>query len=134
VVSDRFPQDGHHGRRFIAFGPDGKLYVPVGAPCNVCDRGAEGYASILRMNPDGTGLEPFAKGVRNSVGFDWHPQTKELWFTDNGRDLMGDDVPPCELNRAPRAGLHFGFPRPIATRSSSPSTARGTGARRSAIA
>jgi glucose/arabinose dehydrogenase len=110
VVSDRFPQDGHHGRKFIAFGPDGKLYVPVGAPCNVCDRGSEGYATIQRMNPDGTGLEVFAKGVRNSVGFDWHPQTKELWFTDNGRDRLGDDVPPCELNRAPRAGLHFGFP------------------------
>jgi glucose/arabinose dehydrogenase len=110
VVTDRLPRDGYHGRRFIGFGPDGKLYVPVGAPCNVCDRDGDGYARILRMNADGSGVETFARGVRNSVGFDWHPQSKELWFTDNGRDWLGDDSPPCELNRAPRAGLHFGFP------------------------
>ncbi|MBK7744731.1 MAG: sorbosone dehydrogenase family protein [Betaproteobacteria bacterium] len=110
IVTDRLPRDGHHGRRFIAFGPDGKLYVPIGAPCNVCDRDGDGYARILRMNADGSGSEVFARGVRNTVGFDWHPQTGELWFTDNGRDLLGDDSPPCELNRAPRPGLHFGFP------------------------
>ncbi len=110
VVTDRLPRDGHHGRRFIGFGPDGKLYVPVGAPCNVCDRDGDGYARILRMNADGSGVETFARGVRNTVGFDWHPLSKELWFTDNGRDWLGDDSPPCELNRAPRAGLHFGFP------------------------
>jgi glucose/arabinose dehydrogenase len=110
VVTDRLPRDGYHGRRFIGFGPDGKLYVPVGAPCNVCDRDGDGYARILRMNADGSGVETFARGVRNSVGFDWHPQSKELWFTDNGRDWLGDDSPPCELNRAPHAGLHFGFP------------------------
>ncbi|MBK6336724.1 MAG: sorbosone dehydrogenase family protein [Betaproteobacteria bacterium] len=111
IVTDRLPRDGHHGRRFIAFGPDGKLYVPIGAPCNVCDRDRDdGYARILRMNADGSGSEVFARGVRNTVGFDWHPQTGELWFTDNGRDLLGDDSPPCELNRAPRPGLHFGFP------------------------
>lgn len=110
VVSDRFPTDGHHGRKFIAFGPDGKLYVPVGAPCNVCAPDPDRYANIGRMNPDGSGYEIVARGVRNSVGFDWHPRTKELWFTDNGRDWMGDDQPPCELNRATRAGQHFGFP------------------------
>ena len=104
VVSDRFPTDGHHGRKFIAFGPDGKLYVPVGAPCNICEPDPDRYANIMRMNPDGSGLEVFARGVRNTVGFDWHPRTRELWFTDNGRDWLGDDSPPDELNRAPRAG------------------------------
>jgi glucose/arabinose dehydrogenase len=111
VVYDRFPTDRHHGWKFIRFGPDGMLYVPVGAPCNVCLRSDdERYASITRMRPDGSGLEVFAHGVRNTVGFDWHPETGELWFTDNGRDWMGDDLPPDELNRAPRQGLHFGFP------------------------
>ena len=84
--------------------------MPVGAPCNVCERADPRYASITRMKPDGTGLEVFASGVRNTVGFDWHPATKELWFTDNGRDMLGDDLPPDELNVAPAKGLHFGFP------------------------
>ncbi|MEP7182002.1 MAG: PQQ-dependent sugar dehydrogenase [Betaproteobacteria bacterium] len=110
VVSDRFPTEGHHGRRFIGFGPDGKLYVGVGAPCNVCAPDAQRYANISRMNPDGSGLEVYARGIRNSVGFDWDPRTKALWFTSNGRDLLGDDVPPDTLNRAPGAGLDFGFP------------------------
>jgi glucose/arabinose dehydrogenase len=110
VVNDAFPRDTHHGWKFIRFGPDGRLYVPVGAPCNVCEEKDPRYAAILRMKPDGTGLEVFASGVRNTVGFDWHPETKELWFTDNGRDRMGDDRPPDELNRAPRKGMHFGFP------------------------
>jgi glucose/arabinose dehydrogenase len=110
VVNDTFPTDEHHGWKFIAFGPDGKLYVPVGAPCNVCERTDPRYASIMRMNPDGSDLEVFSRGVRNTVGFDWHPVTKELWFTDNGRDWMGDNTPPDELNRAPRKGLNFGFP------------------------
>lgn len=110
VVNDTFPSDRHHGWKFIAFGPDGMLYVPVGAPCNVCDPENPIYASITRMQPDGSGREVFASGIRNTVGFDWHPVTKELWFTDNGRDALGDDVPPDELNRAPKAGLHFGFP------------------------
>ena len=110
VVNDTFPGDRHHGWKFIRFGPDGQLYVPVGAPCNVCERSDGHYALIMRMNPDGTGLEVFARGVRNTVGFDWHPETKTLWFTDNGRDWLGDDVPPDELNHAPRKGLHFGFP------------------------
>ena len=110
VVYDKLPTDKHHGWKYIAFGPDGKLYVPVGAPCNVCERDDAVYASITRMNPDGTGVEVFASGIRNTVGFDWHPQTKELWFTENGRDNMGDDVPADELNRAPSKGMHFGFP------------------------
>lgn len=110
VVTDHLPSDRHHGWKFIRFGPDGWLYVPVGAPCNVCTRQDPRYASILRMRPDGTEPTVFAHGVRNSVGFDWHPATGELWFTDNGRDHLGDDLPPDELNHAPSAGLHFGFP------------------------
>ncbi len=109
VVTDGFPRDRHHGWKFIRFGPDGLLYVPVGAPCNICER-EDPYATITRMKADGTGLEVYARGVRNSVGFDWHPQTRELWFTDNGRDWLGDDQPPDELNHAPRKGLDFGFP------------------------
>ncbi len=111
VVNDSFPNDQHHGAKFIAFGPDGKLYVPVGAPCNICLRDDDPrYASIMRMNPDGSDLEIFANGIRNTVGFDWQPGTNELWFTDNGRDLMGDDIPSDELNCAPQKGLHFGYP------------------------
>jgi glucose/arabinose dehydrogenase len=110
LVRGDLPRETHHGWKFIAFGPDGKLYVPVGAPCNICEPDPERYANIMRMNADGSALEVFARGVRNTVGFAWHPQTKELWFTDNGRDWLGDDSPPDELNRAPRAGLHFGYP------------------------
>jgi len=110
VVSDDFPSDTHHGWKFIRFGPDGKLYVPVGAPCNVCEKEEPIYASISRMDADGGNHEVYAQGVRNTVGFDWHPETGELWFTDNGRDMLGDDLPPDELNRAPSPGLHFGFP------------------------
>ena len=110
LVRDGLPRETHHGWKFIAFGPDGKLYVPVGAPCNICAPDPDRYANILRMNADGSALEVFARGVRNSVGFAWHPQTGELWFTDNGRDWLGDDAPPDELNHAPRAGLHFGYP------------------------
>ncbi len=110
IIRDDLPTEQHHGWKFIRFGPDGKLYVPVGAPCNICESEDERFAAILRMDPDGSNLEIFAHGVRNTVGFDWHPDTGVLWFTDNGRDLMGDDIPPDELNRAPRAGLHFGYP------------------------
>jgi glucose/arabinose dehydrogenase/protein-S-isoprenylcysteine O-methyltransferase Ste14 len=110
IVSKAFPSERHHGWKYIAFGPDGLLYVPVGAPCNICESKDGRYASIMRMKPDGKGLEIFASGVRNTVGFDWHPETKELWFTDNGRDWMGDDQPPDELNDAARKGMHFGFP------------------------
>jgi len=110
VVNDRFPGDAHHGWKYIAFGPDGWLYVPVGAPCNICESADDRHASIMRMKPDGQQLEVFARGIRNSVGFDWHPQSRALWFTDNGRDWMGDDQPPDTLNRAPEKGLTFGFP------------------------
>ena len=110
VVYDDFPADRHHGWKFIRFGPDGLLYVPVGAPCNICEPDPDRYAAIFRMKPDSTAFEQFARGVRNTVGFDWHPQTKELWFTDNGRDWLGNNAPPDELNRAPRTGMHFGYP------------------------
>lgn len=110
VINDALPRDTHHGWKFIAFGPDGWLYVPVGAPCNICAPDPMKYANIMRMKPDGTGLELFASGVRNTVGFDWDPRDQTLWFTDNGRDMLGDDTPSCELNHAPKAGMHFGFP------------------------
>ncbi|HLP51218.1 MAG TPA: sorbosone dehydrogenase family protein [Chitinophagales bacterium] len=112
LVYDSLPTDKHHGWKYIAFGPDGKLYIPIGAPCNNCDDAKKDnrYASICRMNPDGTGFELFASGIRNTVGFSWHPQTGELWFTDNGRDMMGDSLPPDELNKAPQKGIHFGYP------------------------
>jgi glucose/arabinose dehydrogenase len=110
VIYDQFPKDRHHGWKFIRFSPDGKLYAPVGAPCNVCRSDNPVYASITRMNRDGSAMEIFAHGVRNSVGFDWHPRTGELWFTDNGRDWLGDEQPPDELNHAALQGLHFGFP------------------------
>jgi glucose/arabinose dehydrogenase len=110
VVTDKLPDEKRHGWRYIRFGPDGLLYMPIGAPCNVCDPPEPIFSTVARLKPDGTGLEVYATGVRNSVGFDWHPQTKELWFTENGRDELGDDLPPDELNRAPMAGLNFGFP------------------------
>ncbi len=112
VIYDDYPTDRHHGWKFIAFGPDGKLYVPVGAPCNVCDKESENeiYATITRMDPDGSNVEVYARGVRNSVGFAWHPETGKMWFTDNGRDMLGDDIPACELNYVERPGQHFGFP------------------------
>lgn len=110
VEVTKLPSERHHGWRYIAFGPDGKLYVSIGAPCNVCDRDKEGFAQIWRMNSDGSGREVIARGVRNSVGLTWHPTTKELWFTDNGRDMLGDDIPSCELNRLTKVGAHFGFP------------------------
>ncbi|HEX7029802.1 MAG TPA: sorbosone dehydrogenase family protein [Gammaproteobacteria bacterium] len=108
VVTDDYPDDGHHGWKFIAFGPDGKLYVPIGAPCNICDE--EGYAVITRINPDGTGKEIVARGIRNTVGFDWDPETGDLWFTDNGRDWLGDNRPDDELNHVTGPGQHFGYP------------------------
>ena len=109
VVSEAFPTDGHHGWKFIAFGPDGRLYVPVGAPCNVCTTSGL-HATITRLDLAGGRPEVVARGVRNTVGFDFQPQTGELWFTDNGRDWLGDDRPPDELNRLTQAGQHFGFP------------------------
>lgn len=111
VVNDKLPTEDHHGWKYLGFGPDGWLYVPVGAPCNVCERpDDERFATILRMKLDGSGTEVFARGIRNTVGFDWHPQSRELWLAENGRDNMGDDVPPDEMLRAHKPGLHFGFP------------------------
>ncbi len=110
IINDKFPTETHHGWKYIAFGPDGKLYVPVGAPCNICKKDEPIYASITRMNADGSGREVYVNGVRNTVGFTWHPDTKEMWFTDNGRDMMGNDIPPCELNKVTAAGQHFGYP------------------------
>jgi glucose/arabinose dehydrogenase len=110
VINDSLPKDRHHGWKFIGFGPDGLLYVPVGAPCNVCLSSDKVFATIMRMQPNGSNLEIFSHGVRNTVGFDWHPRTKELWFTDNGRDWLGNDRPPDELNRASAKDMHFGFP------------------------
>ncbi|OPY30193.1 MAG: Glucose / Sorbosone dehydrogenase [Methanocella sp. PtaU1.Bin125] len=109
VVYDRYPKDEWHGWKYIAFGPDGLLYVPVGAPCNICDPD-DPYATITRMKPDGTGYEVFARGIRNTVGFDWDPLTGVLWFAEMGRDYLGNDAPPDEINKAPRHGLHFGYP------------------------
>ena len=109
VIYDKFPTEWPHGWKYIAFGPDGKLYVPVGAPFNIGEP-TEQYASLFRMNDDGTGFEKFARGIRNTVGFTWHPTTHALWFTDNGRDVLGDDVPFDELNTAPKAGMNFGYP------------------------
>jgi glucose/arabinose dehydrogenase len=109
VIYDKFPTEWAHGWKYIAFGPDGKLYVPVGSPVNV-GIPDERHAALFRMNDDGTGVEKFASGIRNTVGFTWNPTSNDLWFTDNGRDMMGDDVPFCELNTAPKAGMNFGFP------------------------
>ncbi len=109
IVYDQLPNKTHHGWKYLGFGPDGKLYVPVGAPCNICLEKPP-FAQLLRMKPDGSGLETVAKGIRNTVGFTWHPTTKELWFTDNGRDWLGDDSPSCELNRVSAPDQHFGFP------------------------
>jgi glucose/arabinose dehydrogenase len=109
VVYDDLPNHQSHGWRFIAIGPDNKIYINVGAPCNICIP-PETNGQIRRINLDGSGSEVFARGVRNSVGFDWSPMTKELYFTDNGRDWLSEDLPEDELNRVTKAGQHFGFP------------------------
>lgn len=109
VVNDSYPSDIHHGWKYMGFGPDGRIYLPVGAPCNICEA-EEQYSVITSIKPDGSDKRTVARGVRNTVGFDWHPETKELWFTENGRDLWSDDMPPEELNRVSREGQHFGFP------------------------
>jgi glucose/arabinose dehydrogenase len=110
TVYDKLPGEVPHGWKFIKIGPDGKLYVPTGAPCNICDP-TEQYAQISRMNLDGSGVEVVARGVRNTIGFDFHPKTRELWFTDNQRDWLSEDLPQDELNRVTKPGQqHFGFP------------------------
>lgn len=108
VLDIDLPNKTHHGARYIGFGPDGKLYISIGSPCNVCEE--PDFGLIVRMNPDGSERETFARGIRNSVGFTWHPVSGDFWFTDNGRDMLGDDLPPDELNRATEPGLNFGFP------------------------
>jgi len=112
VVYENYPDESHHGWKLIAFGPDGLLYIPVGAPCNICLSEDPIFASITRLDVSTPGAKPeiYAHGVRNSVGMDWHPISKELWFTDNGRDMLGEDMPDCELNRATEVGQHFGYP------------------------
>jgi glucose/arabinose dehydrogenase len=110
VAVSGLPFQTAHSWRYIGFGPDGKLYVSIGMPCNVCLQADKRFGSIMRMNPDGSGQELYATGIRNSAGFLWHPGTQELWFTDNGRDWLGDNSPPDELNYAPTPGLNFGFP------------------------
>jgi glucose/arabinose dehydrogenase len=110
IVTDAYPSDAHHGWKFIAFGPDGRLYVPVGAPCNICAPPGPLHATITRLDLAGGRPEVVARGVRNSVGFDFDPATGDLWFTDNGRDWLGDDQPPDELNHLTKVGEHFGFP------------------------
>ncbi|MCC6916380.1 MAG: PQQ-dependent sugar dehydrogenase [Nitrosomonas sp.] len=110
IITADYPKETYHAERFMAFGPDGRLYVSIGSSCNACEDNSDHFALISRIQPDGTGYEIFAKGVRNSEGFDWHPITKELWFTDISREWMGDNLPPDELNHASGSGLHFGYP------------------------
>lgn len=110
IINSQLPDKSHHGWRYIKFGPDNKLYIGIGAPCNNCLNDDKRFATIMRMDSDGKNFEVYAKGVRNTVGFDWDPLTKQLWFTDNSRDWMGDEIPPDELNIAPVANMNFGFP------------------------
>ena len=110
LITDDFPSDKHHGWKYIAIGPDNKLYVPVGAPCNICESRDEIYSTITRMDLDGSNREIYARGVRNTVGFTWNKQTEEMWFTDNGRDMLGDNYPPCELNKVTKPDQHYGYP------------------------
>ena len=110
LVKDGLPGEKDHEWKFIAFGPDAKLYFSVGAPCNICAPDPARYANIMRMNPDGSQQEVFARGIRFSVGFDWDPRTRDLWFTATGSDKMGDELPPDTLSQAPKAGLDFGYP------------------------
>jgi glucose/arabinose dehydrogenase len=110
VIFDQLPSDKHHGWKYLRFGPDGKLYTAVGAPCNICQPEKSIYATLVRLNDDGSQFEILASGIRNTVGFDWQPGTGDLYFTDNGRDYLGDDLPPDELNRWHSRGQHFGYP------------------------
>ncbi len=110
VVTDKLPTAVHHGWRYIGFGPKGWLYVAIGAPCNICIKKDPRFASLSRMKPDGSDFQLYATGIRNSVGFDWDPNTHYLWFSENGRDWLGNDIPPDEINVAPKKGLNFGFP------------------------
>lgn len=110
VVFDKLPSDKHHGWKYLKFGPDGKLYSAIGAPCNICNPEDKLYGSLFSINADGTGFQLLAHGVRNTVGFDWEPGTRHLFFNDNGRDNLGDDLPPDELNQWTGSEQHYGFP------------------------
>lgn len=110
VINNDFPAGKTHGWKFIAFGPDGKLYVPIGTPCDNCEPDGDLFGTMTRINADGSGREVLAHGIRNTLGFDWHPETHQLWFTDNGADKMGDTIPGDELNVITKPGLHFGNP------------------------
>ncbi len=109
TLNDQLPSHAHHGYRVLRFGPDRRLYIGLGAPCNVCES-QDPMGTISRFSTDFKALEVYARGVRNSMGFDWDPKGSGLWFSDNGRDMLGDDLPLEEVNHAPRPGLHFGFP------------------------
>lgn len=110
VVTDKLPDDKHHGWKYLRFGADNKLYTAVGAPCNICLPEKDIYSSLIRLNPDGSEIEILARGIRNTVGFDWQPDTNALFFNDNGRDHLGDDEPADELNQWTKKGEHFGYP------------------------
>ncbi len=110
IIYDQFPNKRHHGWKYLRVGPDDKLYTAIGAPCNICQPKKQIFSSLVRLNTDGSNLEILARGIRNSVGFDWQPQTKQLYFTENGRDYLGDDIPPDELNKWTHKGQHFGYP------------------------
>jgi glucose/arabinose dehydrogenase len=110
VVFNKLPSDKHHGWKYLRFGPDGKLYTAIGAPCNICLPEKKIYTSLVRLNADGSEFEILARGIRNSVGFDWQPGTNKLFFTENGRDYFGDDLPPDELNSWTKKGQHYGYP------------------------
>ena len=110
VVYNQFPDTKRHGWKYLRFGPDNKLYTAVGAPCNICLPKQTIFSSLLRLNTDGTDMEILARGIRNTVGFDWQPKTNTLYFTENGRDMLGDDIPPDELNKWTKKGQNFGYP------------------------
>ena len=109
-ITRSLPKKAHHGWKYLKFGPDGQLYVPVGAPCNICLSKDSRFASLLTIDIETGETTIWASGIRNTVGFDWHPQTGALWFSDNGRDMLGDDMPPEELNISTSRGQHFGYP------------------------
>jgi len=110
VITDALPDKEHHGWKYLSFGPDGALYVPVGAPCNICKSDDPRFASILRMDPESGETTLYAEGIRNTVGLAWHPENGNLYFSDNGRDMLGDDVPAEEINRVTQPGKHYGYP------------------------
>ncbi|MBT5185459.1 MAG: sorbosone dehydrogenase family protein [Kordiimonadaceae bacterium] len=112
IITDKLPTLSRHSQKHIAFGPDGLLYIPVGAPCNICIPEEEIFASLLTLdvNSEDKSFTHYARGIRNTIGYDWDPRTGELWFTDNGGDGLGDNMPAEELNHAPMRGMHFGYP------------------------